>query len=117
MKKLKDLTKVLKALSDDSRIRIIFLLKEKKDLCVCELRELIGLSQPTISSHLKILENAGLITYRKDGRWVDYRLNADLDEDISKLLDHISLILGSTKEIKEDYKRVGQVDRNIICGR
>lgn len=66
---LKNMTKVLKALADENRIKILYLLNEKKDLCVCEIREIIGLSQPTISSHLKLLENSGLVTYRKDGKW------------------------------------------------
>ena len=115
MKKLEDLTKILKALSDDGRIRIIALLKEKNDLCVCELRELIGLSQPTISSHLKILENAGLITYQKDGRWVNYRINTDLDEDQDKLMDQVFSILENIREIKEECKKVRRIDRKIIC--
>ncbi len=115
MKKLEDLTKILKALSDNGRIRILFSLRERKDLCVCELRELIGLSQPTISSHLKILENAGLIIYRKDGRWVDYRINTDLDEGTGKLLEQVFSILENVGEIKKDLKKVRRIDRKIIC--
>jgi ArsR family transcriptional regulator len=58
---LKKITKILKALADESRIRIIALLKERNVLCVCEITEIIGLSQPTISSHLKKLQDAEVI--------------------------------------------------------
>ena len=50
--KLKQTTKIAKALADENRIRILCLLKNKKDLCVCEITDIIGLAQPTISSHL-----------------------------------------------------------------
>ena len=65
--------KVMKALSDPNRVRIIKLLQQKT-LCVCELRSLLGLAQPTVSKHLKVLEQAGLVGYAKDGLWVNYCL-------------------------------------------
>ena len=72
---LKNVEKIIKALADKNRLRIICLLLEKKDLCVCEITYIIGLSQPTISSHLRLLENAGLIESSKDGLWVNYNIN------------------------------------------
>ena len=56
MLSLKKLIKILKALADENRLRIVSLVKSKQDLCVCEITAIIGLSQPTISSHLKKLE-------------------------------------------------------------
>ncbi len=46
---------------------------------MCEIKEIIGLAQPTISSHLKLLENAGLIESNKEGLWVNYNISANLD--------------------------------------
>ena len=43
-------------------------------MCVCEMRAALGLAQPTVSKHLKILEDAGLLDFRKDGLWVNYHL-------------------------------------------
>jgi ArsR family transcriptional regulator, arsenate/arsenite/antimonite-responsive transcriptional repressor len=57
---------ILKALSDHGRLRILKIL-EHKSLCVCEITELIGLATSTISAHLNILKNAGLIKDEKDG--------------------------------------------------
>jgi ArsR family transcriptional regulator len=67
---------VMKALSDPSRTRIIKLL-QRSDLCVCDITRSIGLAQPTISKHLKQLENAGLVTSHRSGKTVFYRIAAD----------------------------------------
>jgi len=112
---LKNITKILKALSDESRIRIISLLGARRDLCVCEITKVIELSQPTISSHLKLLENAGLIVYKKDGLWVNYNINPGLDENVKEILDRISLILSSNEKINEDHREIYRIDRKNIC--
>lgn len=70
---MKQLIRVMKALSDPSRVRIMKVL-EKREMCVCEICAALGLPQPTVSNHLKILEGAELVTSRKDGVWVNYRL-------------------------------------------
>jgi ArsR family transcriptional regulator, arsenate/arsenite/antimonite-responsive transcriptional repressor len=61
------------ALSDPGRVRIIKMLQHRS-MCVCEIQAAIELAQPTISKHLKVLEEAGLVTYRKNGLWVNYAL-------------------------------------------
>jgi ArsR family transcriptional regulator len=64
-------SRVFKALGDRTRLRILYLLKVR-ELCVCEIMTALHLTQPTASHHLNILENAGVIKERKDGRWVYY---------------------------------------------
>ena len=74
---------VFKALADPARLRILHAIARPAatccstadQLCACELEPLLGLSQPTISHHMKILTEAGLVEARKSGRWVYYRLN------------------------------------------
>ncbi len=117
MQDLKIITKILKAISDEGRLRIISLLSRKKDLCVCEIKELIGLSQSTISSHLKKLENSGLITYNKNGKWINYNLDPNLDADTRILLKDIIIILKSDSQLKKDYARLNTVKRENICNR
>lgn len=82
---------VMKALSDPSRTRIIKLL-QRNDLCVCDITRRIGLAQPTISKHLKQLENAGLVVSHRSGKTVLYRIAADNDQNpyAAALLGHLA---------------------------
>jgi ArsR family transcriptional regulator, arsenate/arsenite/antimonite-responsive transcriptional repressor len=116
MNTLKKITRILKAMADENRIRILYLLNERNNLCVCEIREIIGLSQPTISSHLKILENNELIIFRKEGKWVNYKINPYLDTGIKKIVESILSMIREDDGIKKDKSRVNKVDRKKLCG-
>jgi DNA-binding transcriptional ArsR family regulator len=70
---MKELTRITKALADEQRLRLMAGLGEK-EVCVCQLTALLGLAPSTVSKHLSILQQAGLIVGRKEGRWVHYRL-------------------------------------------
>jgi ArsR family transcriptional regulator, arsenate/arsenite/antimonite-responsive transcriptional repressor len=71
-----DLAQLLKALADPTRLRLVSLVAAHEDgeACVCELTEPLGLTQPTISHHLKVLIDAGLLTREKRGVWAYYAL-------------------------------------------
>ena len=112
---LKQITKVIKAVADESRVRILCLLKNKKDLCVCELTEIIGLAQPTISSHLKLLENAGLTESYKDGLWVNYNISSSLDSLRSQFIETLYENSKNDRQIKADEKNASIINRDIIC--
>lgn len=73
------LAAALRVLADPARLRLVSLIAAQPDRegCVCNLTEPLGLSQPTISHHLKVLHGAGLLTREKRGKWVYYRLVAD----------------------------------------
>ena len=66
---------ITKALSDETRVRALVALADG-ELCACQLIELLGLSPSTVSKHMSILQQAGLIRRRKDGRWHYFRLAA-----------------------------------------
>ncbi|MBA4359032.1 MAG: transcriptional regulator [Desulfovibrio sp.] len=70
---MRELVTVMKALSDPGRIKVLKML-EAREMCACEIISLLGLAQPTVSRHLKVLADAGLIQGRKVGSWVHYRL-------------------------------------------
>ena len=78
----------LKALADPTRLRLISIVaaSEGQEACVCDLTEPVGLSQPTVSHHLKILVDAGFLTRTKRGTWSYYRLVPGALDAVSKLL-------------------------------
>jgi ArsR family transcriptional regulator len=69
-------SRVFKALGDKTRLSILNLLSVR-EMCVCEIMAALNLTQPTASHHLGILENAGIVKDRKEGRWVFYRIAND----------------------------------------
>jgi len=78
-------SRLFKALADETRLRILMLLKAR-EMCVCEVVVALDLTQPTASHHLGLLENAGLVRARKDGKWVFYRVsNQDLIEKMHRV--------------------------------
>lgn len=78
----------LKAVADPARLQILDILKSRPDLeaCVCEFTAPLNLSQPTVSHHLKVLTNAGILDRERRGSWAWFRLNAARLEQIASLL-------------------------------
>ena len=66
------IVEIAKALADPGRVRALAALQES-ELCVCQLIELLGLAPSTVSKHMQVLRQAGLVTSRKQGRWIYYR--------------------------------------------
>lgn len=89
----------MKALSDPNRVGMIKLL-QRRVMCVCEMQAALGLAQSTVSKHLRILEEAGLVTYFKEGSWVNYRL-AD-----GKRNPYTAGLLGNLRHWLEDDPQV-----------
>ena len=110
-----DKTKLFKALSDINRLRILKAL-QARTLCVCEIKELLGLANSTVSQHLKILKETGFILEDKEGRWVNYLINPRPDDRrISSILSSLDFWINDDTIIVNDKKKIGNLDRNIIC--
>jgi len=99
---------LFKSLGDGNRVRIICMLAVR-DLCVCEINSVLNVSMSTISSHLKVLRNAGVVTSRKDGRWIIYRLCKE-DEMIKGLIDFCIENLSEEDVIIEDKKKLDDIE-------
>jgi len=114
---MKPFIKVMKSLSDPNRIKIVKLLQQK-GMCVCELQEALGISQPSVSKHLKILEEAGVVDYLKDGLWVNYYLeNANNNPYVDAMLRNLEQWLDDDPQIVELLEKVPSLDRNLLCGK
>jgi len=70
---MKEFLSVTKALADESRVRVLLFLRGG-ELCLCQIVEMLGLAPSTVSKHMAVLHQAGLVESRKEGRWMYYRL-------------------------------------------
>jgi ArsR family transcriptional regulator, arsenate/arsenite/antimonite-responsive transcriptional repressor len=115
---VKDALRVFGALSDEHRLRMLFALRHG-ELCVCQLIELMGLSPSTVSKHLSILRDAGLLDSRKEGRWVYYRVaDKPVFPMIGKPRTPFFQTLEKSAEVKADdqhLKRIRKMDMEVLC--
>lgn len=89
MKSYETYVAAFKALSDITRVKIVEMLS-CGELCACEILESFQITQPTLSYHMKILTDSGLIQSRKEGAWMHYTLNEKMAEDIKQFLNQIT---------------------------
>jgi ArsR family transcriptional regulator len=114
---MKAFTKVMKALSDPNRVKIIKLLQQKS-MCVCELQAALQIAQPSVSKHLKILEEADLVDYQKDGLWVNYYLtDGKKSPYAASVLGNLKHWLEDDPEIVELVKRVPFLNREELTAK
>ncbi len=112
---LTSFVRCMKALSDPTRVKIVKLL-EQRELCVCEIREALHYSQPTISKHLKILLDAGLVVGRKEKMWVNYSLARPSDDEHARLmLEHVAGRLTSDPEVTALLAQLPMIHRENLC--
>ena len=114
---MKDLIKIMKALSEPNRVKIVKMLQHKT-MCVCEMQEALKLAQPTVSKHLRILEEAGLVDFVKDGLWVNYFLvNGVHSPYVSGILDKLKYWLEDDPKVSELIEKLPTIRRENILNR
>lgn len=86
---------LFKALSDESRVKICKMLYHNDSLCACNLLEMVDCKQATLSHHMKVLTECGLVDSNKDGKWMHYSLNKTL---LNELMSFISEPCKCTKK-------------------
>jgi len=115
---MRDLMAVTKALADKNRVRILMALAPK-ELCVCQIVELLGLAPSTVSKHMAILKQARLVEGRKEGRWMFYRLaEEDASVEAKELTTLVSRLLANDPSSRDDTKQLKQIlkmDRDELC--
>ncbi|MEE8577613.1 MAG: metalloregulator ArsR/SmtB family transcription factor [candidate division Zixibacteria bacterium] len=100
-----------KALSDPTRLRIVALLV-RNELCVCDLTEVLGLPQPTISRHMSLLKAARLVSDRREGKWVHYQLTET--EPLEDLRPYMTR-LGEFEPHLSDLTRLHEYQKVKMC--
>ena len=110
---MRELTKILKVLSDDSRLRVLSLLMER-ECCVCEVMQVMEISQSKASRILSALHDAGLLSLRREGRWALYSVDkegmkgyvSDILAGVTKALEGHHLVVQDREKLKK-AERVG----------
>lgn len=106
---MKEFMSVAKALADENRVRVLMFLHEG-ELCVCQIVEMLGLAPSTVSKHMAILHQAGLVESRKEGRWMYYRLAArGAPPRVRDAIRWLKNSLASDPQVLADAKRLGKV--------
>ena len=109
-----DYAKVFKAFSEPVRLRILHLLMDKGELCVCDIVDCLSLSQSVISRHLAYLRNTGLLATRREGVWIYYRVT-EASNFTAKLLELFHQHGLEASMIKDDQQNFGSLSNRSCC--
>ncbi|OGV71311.1 MAG: hypothetical protein A3K19_29370 [Lentisphaerae bacterium RIFOXYB12_FULL_65_16] len=106
---MREFVYLAKALADGTRLRVLCALRDR-ELCVCEIVDLLGLAQSTVSKHMTILHQAGLVDARKEGRWMHYRLaDTKASDPVRMALDWVLTSLATDAAVRTDAKQVQRI--------
>ena len=117
---MREFLTIMKALADENRLRIVVAL-QRRELCLCQIVELLGLANSTVSRHMSILHHARIVESRKDGRWSYFRLTEEAESPegaeaaafVIKSLDRDDKKRADTKRLKQILK----MDPEALCRR
>ena len=117
---MRELIAALKAVADENRVRILWAVR-RQELCVCQVVELLGLAQSTVSKHLSLLHQAQLVESRKEGRWIYYRAAGAGSCPVARsIAEVVCRAYGRLPDSAKDDKLLGRilkVDRDELCRR
>ena len=107
----------MKALSDPNRVKMMKIL-QSRPLCVCEIKETLGIAQSTASKHLRLLEDAGLVRSFKDGLWVNYSLADGSDSPYSaSMIGNLKHWLDDEADVRNLNRILPGINREDIVGK
>ena len=110
-----NLASVFKALSDESRLRILNLLLHSGELCVCDIERVLGCTQTKVSRHLGYLSRIGLVNDRRQGLWMLYSIANAHNNEQRDILDFLAGLLKSNEVAQKDVKRLAGNIRKGCC--
>ena len=114
---MRELVKVFKSLADKNRLRILKMLQHKK-MCVCELAAALGITQPSVSRHLSLMKDAGLVVDSRNGPWIDYDLCEDKVNQYAHIIQpHLRGWINDDPDVQEDLKKIKLLSRKELCGK
>jgi len=106
---------LFRAFADPTRLRLLGLLGEWKEICVCDLCAVLGEAQPKVSRHLGVLREAGLVEARREGKWMFYSLAQARTALHRRLLGCVRSCLGELDELAADRARLAALAPRVRC--
>ncbi|MEW5702257.1 MAG: metalloregulator ArsR/SmtB family transcription factor [Candidatus Zixiibacteriota bacterium] len=117
---MRNLAAIARALADETRIRALLAL-QGRELCLCQLIELLGLATSTVSKHMAVLQQTGLVHRRKVGRWAYFRLPGDEAPQVVQMaLVWVRENAAKDSTVREDTRRLREItraDQEALCRR
>ena len=114
---MRELVKVFKALGDRNRLRIFKMLQHKK-MCVCELAAALEITQPSVSRHLSLMKDAGLVVDSRNGPWIDYELcEKKVNQYAHVIQPHLKDWINDDTDVQKDIKKLKLLRREELCGK
>lgn len=115
---VQDLTLAAKAFADPTRVRVLAALRPG-ELCVCELADSLTVTQSTLSTHLRVIRDAGLVSARKQGKWMYYAIAPGAGRLVAMLFDYFAVSLKQDKALVKDgqrlQRRLAMRDHGACC--
>ncbi|MGH9607380.1 MAG: ArsR/SmtB family transcription factor [Terracidiphilus sp.] len=102
-----DLARMFAALADPTRLRLLNLMNGR-EVCVCYFVEILRQSQPKVSRHLAYLRRAGIVSARREGKWMHYSIERPADPAAAEILDATLMSLKSNRAMQSDLARLGK---------
>lgn len=104
-------------LSDETRLRCLVLLEKEGELCVCEISQIIGSTQPKMSRHLALMRNSGVVSDERRGQWVYYNLSPSLPDWAKRIIKSTLENLKNENPYSSDIDALCSLKKQTICSR
>jgi ArsR family transcriptional regulator, arsenate/arsenite/antimonite-responsive transcriptional repressor len=112
---MENIALMFQSLDDETRLRILALLLEKEELCVCDLVSVLQLPQSTVSRQLALLKSAGWLKDRRKGIWIYYSINRSLAPIQQFVIPVLRNFLPATESAANDLERLGKIKHGSSC--
>lgn len=113
--RMENIAFIFQSLDDETRLRILALLLEEDELCVCDLVNVLQLPQSTVSRQLSLLKNAGWLRDRREGVWIHYSVNRTLAPIQQFIIPVLRNFLPSTEAARKDLERLRSLGESCRC--
>jgi len=112
---LKEISDVFKALSETFRLRVLGMLIDGREVCVCKLSEVLKSTNSMASRHLAYLKRVRIVESQRKGQWMYYKLNPKMSPGCRGLIDSVADFITGTSQAKKDLKKLEELDNFENC--